>query len=104
MDEPTSVAPASDIRAEETASADSARDEARKRIEKRRNLEGAMVGYVVVNGFLVLIWAVTGGGYFWPGWVLGAWGIGMVLGLWDYLRRPVSEADIDAEVRRMARR
>ena len=77
---------------------------AKKRIEKRRNLQGTMVAYVVVNAFLLGVWAVTGRGYFWPGWVLGAWGVGMVLGLWDYLRRPVSEADIDRELERTSNR
>lgn len=80
---------------------DSARALARKRVEKRRNLQGGVVAYVVVNAALVAIWAVTGGGYFWPGWILALWGVGMVLGIWDYLRRPVSEEDVEAELRRM---
>ena len=80
---------------------DSARALARRRIEKRRGLQGGLVAYVVVNAALVAVWAATGGGYFWPGWVLGLWGVGMVLGIWDYLRRPVSESDVDAEARRM---
>ncbi len=82
--------------------ADAQRQAARKRIQKRRNLQGGLVAYVVVNAFLIGIWAATGAGYFWPGWVLAAWGIGLVLGLWDYYRGPVTEADIDAELRRMA--
>lgn len=78
----------------------SARDLARKRVEKRRNLEGGVVAYVVVNAFLVGVWALTGRGYFWPVWVMGGWGVGMVLGVWDYLRGPVTDADIDAELHR----
>ena len=76
------------------------REEARKRVQKRRNLQGGFVAYVVVNAFLIGVWAVTGAGYFWPGWVLAGWGVGMVLGLWDYYRGPVTEADVDAELRR----
>lgn len=76
------------------------RGEARKRIEKRRNLLATLVAYVVVNAALVGVWAVTGQGYFWPGWVMALWGVGMVLGLFDYLRRPITEADIDAELTR----
>ena len=85
------------------AGTESARKAARKRIEKRRGLQGGMVAYVVVNSFLVLVWALTGAGYFWPAWVLAGWGIGMLMGLWDYLRGDVTEADVDAEVRRMHR-
>lgn len=80
-----------------------ARSRARKRLEKRRSLEGGAVAYLVVNAFLVGVWALTGRGYFWPVWVMGGWGIGMVLGVWDYVRGPVSEADIDAELQRRGR-
>jgi 2TM domain len=74
---------------------------ARKRIDKRRGLQGAFVAYVVINTFLVGVWAITGGGYFWPAWIIAGWGVGMLLGLWDYWRGPVTDADIDNELRRM---
>ena len=35
--------------------------------------------YVVVNAFLVAIWAMAGGGYFWPAWVILSWGLAVVL-------------------------
>jgi len=77
------------------------RAEAVKRLEKKRGWTSALVAYVVVNAFLVGIWATTGRGYFWPGWVLGGWGIGMVLGFWDaFVRRPIGESDIQAEMQR----
>jgi hypothetical protein len=76
------------------------RDLARKRIQKRRNLQGGVVAYIVGNAFLVGVWAVTGRGYFWPGWVLGGWGVAMTLGVWDYHRGPITEADVDEELRR----
>jgi 2TM domain len=82
---------------------DSPRTAARKHIEKRRGLQAGMVAYVVVNAFLVAIWAMTGGGYFWPGWVIAGWGVGMAFALWDYIRGPISDADIDDELRRMRR-
>ena len=76
------------------------RAQARERVQKRRNLQGGVAAYVVVNLFLVLVWALSGGGYFWPGWVMAAWGVSLVLGLWDYFRGPITEADIDRELRR----
>ena len=85
---------------EQTSAAETERDRARKRIEARRNLQGGLVAYVVFNTFLVGVWALSGGGYFWPGWIIGGWGAGMVMGVWAYLRGPVTEADIDAELRR----
>jgi hypothetical protein len=78
------------------------RRSALKRIEARRKLGADMIAYVVINGFLVLVWAVTGRGYFWPVWVMGGWGVGLLLAAWNtYGRRPVSEADIQAEVRKL---
>jgi hypothetical protein len=35
--------------------------------------------YVVVNAFLIAIWAMTGAGYFWPAWVILGWGLAVVL-------------------------
>jgi hypothetical protein len=73
--------------------------EARKRVTDRREFGSHVVAYVVVNTALVLIWAVTGAGYFWPAWVLLGWGTGLVLHAWNVLlRRPVTEADIAAEL------
>lgn len=79
----------------------SAREAARQRVIARRDFVSHVVAYVVVNAFLVGIWAFTGAGYFWPAWVIGSWGVGLVLHAWDvFLRRPVTEADIEAEMRR----
>src|SRR3954453_1636389 len=33
--------------------------------------------YASVNLFLVAIWAITGGGYFWPIWPILGWGVGV---------------------------
>jgi hypothetical protein len=84
-----------------TPTADVAREAARHRVELRRSFWSHLVAYLVVNAFLIGVWAFTGGGYFWPAWVLAGWGVGLVLHAWDaFLRRPVTEADVDAELRR----
>ena len=84
---------------------DASREEARKRVAARRDFGSHVVAFVVVNAFLVVAWALTGAGYFWPAWVLGGWGIGLVLHAWDvFLRRPVTEADVDAELHRHRQR
>lgn len=90
-----------DVRVSGQAPESPARAAARQRIEKRRRLLADVVAYLVINAFLVLAWAVTGMGYFWPGWVMAGWGTFLLLAGWDvYGRRPVSEADIEAELRR----
>jgi len=86
-----------------SATADELRQAARKRIEERRGFFPHVLIYVLVNGGLVLVWAtVTGRGFFWPGLVLGFWGIGLVMHLWSaFFSRPITEADIDREVESM---
>jgi len=77
------------------------RAEARKRLDSRRKIVSDAVGYVVINAFLVVVWFVTGAGYFWPGWVMAGWGLILALHAWDVFgRRPITESDIDREVGR----
>lgn len=80
------------------------REAARRRLSARRDLGSHFVAYLVFNAFLVGAWALTGGGYFWPAWILAGWGVGLVLHAWDtFLRKPVTESDVDAELRRRHR-
>ena len=80
------------------------REEATKRVRKRRDLGTHVVTYVVVNAMLVAIWAITGAGYFWPAWLIFGWGVGLLLNVWDvYFRRPVTERDIEEEMKRLQR-
>ncbi len=76
-------------------------EHARQRLEKQRKFRGDVVAYVVINAFLIVVWAVAGFGYFWPGWVLGGWGVLLVLDGWNaFYRRPVTETDVEEELRR----
>jgi fatty acid desaturase len=79
----------------------SAWDEARRRVQHKRDFRAGLVAYVVVNAFLVVIWLLTGRGYFWPGWVLAAWAVGILLDAYNtWVRQPVSETDVERELRR----
>ncbi len=75
-------------------------EQARRRVERRRRFQADVAAYVVVNAFLIVIWAVTGFGPFWPGWVLGGWGALLILDAWNAYLRPVTEADVEKELRR----
>ena len=67
---------------------------------EKRKFAGDVVAYLVINAFLVGVWAVTGFGYFWPGWVLAAWGVFLLLDAWNlYYRKPITENDIERELR-----
>jgi hypothetical protein len=80
------------------------REAARRRLRERREFATHVVSFVVVNAALVAIWAFTGAGYFWPIWVIGLWGVGLILHAYTaFARRPLTEADVDAELRRHGR-
>jgi hypothetical protein len=44
----------------------------------RRAWRAAFVSYLVVNTWMVGIWAATGAGYFWPIWTLLPWGLALL--------------------------
>ena len=74
-------------------------EQARARVVRKRKFRGDVVGYIVVNAFLIGIWAVLGFGYFWPGWVLAGWGVLLVLDGWEaFYRRDVTEVDVQREL------
>jgi 2TM domain-containing protein len=79
------------------------RAEALKRIKNRLALRSSAASYVVVNALLVVIWAITGRGYFWPGWILGGWGIGLILHALSVYRppRPITDEEVRREMARL---
>jgi hypothetical protein len=78
------------------------RDRAIARLKQKRDFGAHLFVYLVVNAFLIGIWAVTGAGFFWPAFPLFGWGIRLVLNAWDvYWRKPVSEDRIRHEMERM---
>jgi hypothetical protein len=82
---------------------DPLRERALKRLKKRRDFGAHLLVYVLVNGFIVVIWAVTShGGFFWPIFPMVGWGIGVVMNAWDVYRGDeFSEADINREIERL---
>lgn len=81
------------------------RKEATKRISMRREFWQHLASYVIVSAALIGAWAITGAGYFWPAWVLGGWGIGLVFHAWSVFgQRPVGEEEIQREMERLRRR
>lgn len=78
------------------------RREAKRRIKDRREFWQHLVSYAIVNAALIGIWAVSGAGYFWPGWVLLGWGIGLVFHAWNtFGQRPITEEEIQREMDRI---
>lgn len=87
---------------------DSVRDEAlreraMKRLKKKRDFHMHVLVYVLVNGFLSLIWALTDvHDFFWPVFPIAGWGIGVVLNALDaYRDDEFDEAQIRREIDRI---
>ena len=80
---------------------DQERADARKRLEDKRGFWNFFVVFLVVSAGLIGIWALSGGGFFWPVFPIGGMGIALVLSAWGaFGERPVTDADIDREVER----
>ena len=79
------------------------RQRAIRRIRAKREVRVHLAVYLVVNAFLVLIWALTSASYFWPIWPMLGWGVGLAAHAASvYLgRSEISEAQIDRELGRL---
>jgi hypothetical protein len=77
---------------------DTRRGQAVRRLKVRRDFGWHLATYVIINGFLIFIWSVKGGG-FWPVWVIVPWGLGLAFHAWyAFGGRPITEADIRREM------
>ena len=71
------------------------------RITAKRDFRNHAFVYCAVNTLLVVIWAASGAGYFWPIWAIGGWGIGLAAHAWNvYGDRSISESEIIEEMNR----
>ncbi len=63
---------------------DELRQQAIQRLRKKDAFKKTLVAYLLVNAFLILIWALTDSDSgFWPIWVIGGWGIGLAFQAYD---------------------
>jgi hypothetical protein len=83
---------------------DGLREQAVTELRKRRELAGHLLAYLTVNTFLVVIWYLTGAGFFWPAFPMLGWGIGVIFHAWDVLWPQPSETAVRTAMDRIARR
>ncbi len=82
-------------------SIDNRRQAAIRRLGAKREFRLHLTVYLLVNTMLIIIWAAAGAGYFWPIWPIGGWAIGLAVHAFAvYGQKPISEEDIQAELRR----
>ena len=86
----------------EAGSEDPLRQQAVKNLKRKRDFRTQIVMYVLVNALLVVIWAVTDAGFFWPIFPIVGWGIGLGAQAYGiYGEKPISDSDIDQEVEKL---
>ena len=78
------------------------REAAIERIEARRHFQEQALRYVVVNGFFVALWALGGGRFFWPAFVLTGWGLHLAICMIRVTARPITGEQIAGETERIA--
>jgi 2TM domain len=82
------------------------REQALRRLTKRRELKTHAVVFTLVNLAVWGIWAAlaASSGSSWP-WVVFLtlfWGIGLVMNAWEvYVRKPLTEQELQREIERM---
>lgn len=80
---------------------DKARQQAIHRLHQRRGFINYVVGAVVVSLFMVVIWALSGRGYFWPVWVMGGFLVGGIFyGVNTMMNKPLTEDQIQREMQK----
>ena len=87
---------------EPTTQPPSLREQALARLKAKRDFHAHLIVYVLVNALLWGVWAITGAGFPWPVFPTAGWGIGVAFNAWDvYGRKPITEADVEEEMRRL---
>ena len=78
-----------------------ARHAAVQRLQQRRGFMNYVIGAIVVSILMVIIWFLTRGGYFWPGWVMAGFAVGLVF-YWIRLatNKPITEDEIQREMQK----
>ncbi|MEX0992668.1 MAG: 2TM domain-containing protein [Solirubrobacterales bacterium] len=80
------------------------RNEAVKRLKKKRDFKAHLLSYVLINAMLVGIWAISGAGFFWPAFVLLGWGVGLAFNAYDvYGRHTITEDQVQREIENLKR-
>ncbi len=74
------------------------------RLSRKRAYRHQVINYLWVNGLLIVVWCLTGFGFFWPIYPLFGWGIALLIQGWKIThphRHSFSEAEINREIERL---
>lgn len=70
-------------------------------VQRSHDFKAHVGAYLVINAILIIIWAATGSGIFWPGTSLAAWGFGLSSQHFLNSFSPITAERVRGELRRM---
>ncbi|HEX5088153.1 MAG TPA: 2TM domain-containing protein [Nocardioides sp.] len=79
------------------------RERALVHLKKKRDFFAHLLVYIMVNSLLIVVWAMTSHGFFWPIFPIAGWGIGVVMNAWDVWHGDFSEEQVAHEMERLQR-
>ena len=71
------------------------------RLSRKRAYRHQVINYLWVNGLLIVVWALTGFGSFWPIYPIFGWGVALLIQGWKIThphRHSFSEEEINREI------
>ncbi len=78
-----------------------AREYALSRLKAKRDFKSLLGSAAVVSAIVIVIWALSDRGYFWPIWVMFGFGIALLFGGWRAYgpsQGPITEDEIRREM------
>ena len=82
---------------------DQSRRHAISRLSRKRAYRHQVINYLWVNALLIVVWAFTGFGTFWPIYPIFGWGVALLIQGWKIARphrHSFSEEEINREIER----
>ena len=69
-------------------------------LQRWRDFQAQVAAYLVINVVFVIIWAVTGQGFFWPAYPLVGWAVGLSFQHFSaVLRGQITDEDVRRKLR-----
>jgi hypothetical protein len=80
---------------------DDARQQAIDRLQSKRGVTTSAMSFAGIAVVLILIWLISGRGFFWPIFPIAGLAIALALQAWNvYGQKSISEDDIQREMRK----
>ena len=70
------------------------------RLSRKRAYRHQVINYLLVNALLIVVWAFSGFGFFWPIYPLMGWGFALLIQGWKIIIHPYRHSFSEEEINR----